>query len=71
MDSSTIGCYIVKILSQCNSKFISKEIEKTSQIIPELQELMHTWGELFEKDYDVLKFLLNNYEKKGRVGIKQ
>ena len=60
LDSSTGECNIIQILSQCMSKFINKEIENTLQIIPELQELMCTQGELTEKDYDVLKFLPNN-----------
>ena len=54
------------------SKFINKEIENTLQIIPELQELMCTQGELTEKDYDVLKFLPNNQEKnEGKLTLSR
>ena len=66
LDSSTGECNILKILSQWKSNFVNIEIEKTLESIPQLQELMHMQGELFEKDYDVLKFLPSNYDKKKK-----
>jgi hypothetical protein len=59
-DPITAGCDLDRILGQCKEPFMTHEVAKVWKCLPALANLMIENGELKEKDYEILGFVINN-----------